>query len=339
MCDNKNMNGSTLVSVTTLLQNDPVSLVETFLQEMDAALSKHYEFYEIVLVDNGSSQMHWLAVKESLQASPHVRLIALSKQYDEELACTAALDHCIGDYVVLMDLRTDPPTLVPEMVERAMDGYEVVIAKSTEPPRESALVRVVSGWLDRFSMLMTGYNLSDDWSKYVCFSRRMVNAILQVKNRTRFLKLLKLEIGYKPYLMWFEPLPRDGRPRREPTLLRRLSFTLEMIVSHSDRLLRFVSCTGFLAAFLNFLYIFYVIAIHFLNIDIQKGWTTLSLVLASMFGLLFLILAVLGEYIAHIFVETRKAPLYYVMDEMDHSVVSRQVGRKNVVEIAQAEAN
>jgi dolichol-phosphate mannosyltransferase len=326
------MNTNTLISIATLLHNDSVEVVEAFLADLIPVIADEFEFFEVVLIDNGSLPTGLSAMKAAVSQYGRVRWVGLSKQYDEEVACTAALEHCIGDFVVLMDLRTDPPSAVSQMIEQARTGYEVVIAKSNQPVPEGWLVQGFTRLLDGFCTLMTGYDVSDDWSKFVCFSRRMVNAILQTQNRTRFLKLLQLEIGYQPALVRFDPIQR-GRPVfREPSLLRRFRFAMEMMISHSDRLLRFVSLTGFLAAGLNFCYILYVLGVNLSGIEVERGWTTLSLVLASMFGLLFLILAVLGEYVAHIFVETRKAPLYYVRDELDHSMVLPQADRKNVME-------
>ena len=120
--------GDTLISVCAVLTSDP-GRNEQFLAETSGILSERFHYHELLLIDNASEPGVTLGVKAWLRQAPNVRLVRLSRKYSHEIALAAALDHSIGDYVVVMDIGSDPPSMIPDLVTAAMSGNDAVIAE------------------------------------------------------------------------------------------------------------------------------------------------------------------------------------------------------------------
>src|SRR5947208_539964 len=136
------INPDILVTVCAVVNGGGTDLA-AFAERMTLALSEAYRYYELLLIDNGSPPEIGLQVQAIQRCTPNVRLIRLSRAYGAEVALAAALDNSIGDYVVVMSMETDPPALVPELVARAVAGFDVVIAEPMACP-EPFLYRMIS---------------------------------------------------------------------------------------------------------------------------------------------------------------------------------------------------
>jgi len=160
--------------------------------------------------------------------------------------------------------------------------------------------------------------------------RQAVNAIMEIKDRHRYLRALTPYIGYETRTVEYRPISRSGRPPREG-LFEAADTALAVVVGNSTRPLRMVGWIALGAAFLNLLYIGYVFAVRIFKTRVAEGWMTLSLQNAGMFLLLFLVLAVVTEYVGRILDETRERPLYYIAEEANSAVMVPSSERRNVV--------
>lgn len=323
------MGSNIVVSVATILHND-FDALQPYIEETVETLSSRYPNYELVLIDNGSTD-HSAALVKLIQSSvTNIRLISLSRHYDHEHARTAALDHCIGDFIILMDINYDPPALIPDMVNKALEGYDLIIGEVANRHDHGLQNRITSKLFYKLSHMMTGYKINPNESDYVLFSRKMVNSLVQIRDRSRYLKFLKLEVGFKRSAVQYDRI-RRCEPKRKRNFFSNMGFALEMIITNSEKLLRLVSLVGFTTSFLNILYVLYVLLVVLFKKDVAEGWTTTSLFNSTMFGLLFMILSIIGIYISAILKETKKGPLYYVTDESNSSVIYKNIYKKNVV--------
>ncbi len=323
------MTQNILVSVTTVL-HDSSGVIADFIREMTDVLKDRYEHYEIVLVDNGSRDETVSIVRQMMKHHDHIRMVVLSREYDQQVAFTAALESSIGDYVIIMDLNTDPPALVPEMLEKSAAGIDIVTAEVSGRPQQTLLYGVLSRIFYRISNLVTEHRIDLNWSNFVCFSRKTVNAILQIKDRVRYLKYLQLDIGYSHETLRYEQINRHGR-RRKTYFWNRFFFALETLVSNSEKLIRLATSLALMTSLLSAGYIFYALGIRIFRSDVAQGWTSLSIVLSVMFAVMFFILFILGQYIALVYKETRKGPLYHVADEYNSSILFKEMEEKNVI--------
>ncbi|HYV64697.1 MAG TPA: glycosyltransferase [Myxococcales bacterium] len=319
---------SVFVSVVCRLR-DERGLVEPLLDDLTRVLKAHYENWEIVLVDDGSRDGTTSCVKELLGRFEGVRLLRLSRAFGLDIALTAGLESAIGDVVVTLSAETDPPDLIPQLVE--LSRRENAAVYGIAPSRRRGFLRDCGArafhWICR---RLLDLPIQRHSTQLRALPRQAVNAIVEIKDRHRYLRALTPYIGYEMRTVEYRPISRSGRPPREP-LFEAADTALAVIVGNSTRPLRLVGWLALLAAFLNVLYIGYVFAVRLFKTRVAEGWMTLSLQNAGMFLLLFLILAVVTEYVGRILDETRERPLYYIAEEANSSVMVPSAERRNVV--------
>jgi dolichol-phosphate mannosyltransferase len=317
------------ISVVAPVHNDS-AIVESFIREVMAVLQEHYMNYELVLIDDGSEDETVATITALLSQYRCIRLIRLSRRFGEEIAVSAALDSAIGDFVVMMRPNFDPPALIPKMVQHARNGAGIVFGVRNSRSDEPLLVRMGAALFYWYCKKIVKINILRGSTLFRVLSRQAVNAVMQIKDRHRYLRHLSSHVGFASQSFPYEPISRDGNtPTR--SFLDALNLAINIVIKYSRHPLRFVSWFGVLASLVNMLYTGFVIYSYLFGDDIAEGWTTLSLQTAVLFFFVFLILTVLSEYIGHIFVELETRPLYYVLEERTSSVLISDQARKNVV--------
>ncbi len=314
------------VSVVCRLR-DQAALVEPLIAELSSVLGDHYENYEIVLVDDGSVDGTAAKIKELLSRFECVRLLRLSRKFGVDVALTAGLESAIGDYVVTLTPGMDPPALIPEMIALAQRDNAAVHGLAARPSRP-LLHRVGARLFHWACVRLLDLPLQPGATHFRVLSRQAVNAISEIKDNYRYLRALTPYIGYATRTFPYQPLPSTPKPE---SLLEAVDTAIALVVSNSSRPLRFVSWLAVLASALNMAYIGYVFLVNVFKHSVAEGWTTLSVQNAGMFFLLFLILAVVTEYVGRILNETRERPLYYIAEEANSSVLIPGRDRRNVV--------
>ncbi|PLR84337.1 glycosyltransferase family 2 protein [Bacillus sp. V33-4] len=318
-----------IVSVATILNNDE-KILDSFIEETSSILSDHFSNYEIVLVENGSRDNSLTKIKELQNKFRNIRLTGLSKQYDDEIARTAALDNSIGDYVILMDINYDPPSLIPDMIDKALSGYDLVIGERNNRKDDNLFERISAKMFYSLSKSLTGYNINPNYSDYVCISRKMVNSLVQIRDRSRYLKYLNLEVGFKQTAIKYDRIKRSNNGNKK-NFFNKLGFALEVIVTNSDKLLRWSALFGFFISFINLFYLLYIVLVAVFKKDVAAGWISSSLVNTTMFFFLFLLLSIISVFISSVLKETKKGSLYYVSEETNSSVIYKDIDKKNIV--------
>jgi glycosyltransferase involved in cell wall biosynthesis len=317
------------VSVIAPLRDDG-TIVEEFLTELGAVLRATYANYEIVLVDDASEDETVARVEGLLGTVECVRLIRLSRSFGVEVAITAGLETSIGDFVVVMMPETDPPALIPEIVESCRNGAGIVTGVTqTDQPRSAAaslMARAFRWYARRFWRT----DVLTDATHFRVLSRQAVNAFTQLRDGYRQLRWYSATIGFRAASFGYAPLRRSGRAGQRSFWAHAVE-AIEMIIVNSRHPLRFASHLGLLASGANLLYLCYVVAVYLFRDHVAEGWTTLSLQQGVMFFLVFVVLTVLSEYTGRILEETRHRPLYFIMDEKNSSVLLSDRERRNVV--------
>lgn len=316
-------NAEVVVSVSAILPAD-FAQIEPFVRGMLSTLAAHYSYYELLLVDNGLAVDVNLQVQMLQSALSNVRLVRLSRHYSREVAIAAALDHCIGDYVVVMDPASDPPEFVPSMLARAAQGCDTVVAEPANR-RTGKLQHWISAPVYRMASRILGFRLRPDESYFRVFSRRLVNSIIRIRSKSRYLTCLNGSIGLQQCTLLYDraqypELPGAVSPHPVRELIRELIAASDILVSNSATPLRFASLLGLLASAGNLVYLFYIFAVSLVKAQIAEGWLTTSLTHTVMFLLLFLIMSILSEYIARILDETKDQPLYFVESESNSTI-------------------
>lgn len=318
------------VSVVAPLHND-ADIIEAFINETMRILVGNYADYELVLVDDGSSDATVERANALLREHRCIRIIRLSRNFGREAAIAAGLDSVIGDYVVVMLPCTDPPGLISEIVHKARTSGRILYGIAQDRGREPLLPRVGSLLFYWYVNSVLKLNMTRDSTFFRVLTRQAVNAITRVGDKHRYLRFLTTHVGFGSEGFAYREIQRSERCGKRD-FRDAINTAIAIVVANSLHPLRFVSALAIAASLLNVFYSLYVIAIFFLKDEVAEGWTTTSLQSAGMFFLLFVILSVLSEYIGHLLVETRDRPLYHVHDEITSSVLIADEEKRNVVE-------
>lgn len=317
------------VSVVAPLHDD-ADIVQSFVEDVLRMLAAHYDDYELVLVDDGSRDETAQCVTVLLGRHRSVRLIRLSRSFGQEIAISAGLEAVIGDFVVVMLPDSDPPALVPEMVERARRGAGIVFGIRRNRASEPLILRIGASGFYWLSNNVFKLNLPKDSTHFRVMSRQAVTALNQIRDRTRYLRTLSGYVGYASQSVPYEQIRRRSPPRTK-SLVEAVSLALGILASNSLQPLRLVSWMGILLSAANALYIAYIGAIVLFKPTVAEGWTTVSTQVSVMFLFLFLMLSVLSAYLARLLEEGRDRPLYFIMEERNSSVPLYDAERRNVV--------
>lgn len=307
------------LSVIAPMYNEE-AVISAFLHDILAVLQAHFVDYELLLIDDGSTDRTIEQCLPFIKANPSVRLIAFSRNYGHEIASTAGFDYASGDYVVLMDSDLQhPPSLIPEMAKAALEkGADVVCASRTNRDRESWFKKTTAACFYKFSKKLTGFDLQSDMGNFRLLSRKVVNSLRQMKESNRHLVMLFAYIGYRTTTVSYECPPRLAG-KSKYTLRKLISLSLDSIVSFSARPLHTMAFLSILISLVMMGYAgFILIQKLFTHQQLADGLASIIFLVSGLFSVLFLFLAIISEYISRILVETKNRPLYYVKHEITH---------------------
>jgi glycosyltransferase involved in cell wall biosynthesis len=316
------------VSVVVPLDN-VAGLLERYLAELVENL-RCYRDYEIIMVDDGSSDGTRALVDRLMDECDCLRYIRLAQRSGLDVAISAGLDTAIGDFVVVVEPGWDPPTDLPRFVEACQGGADVVIGTCEGRRRDGrffAWGRQAFYWLCR--RLITD-RLPASATHFMAFSRRGVNAVTRIKQYNHHLGVVACTVGYGLTFLPYQQRPAPpGAGRRG--LRAGLEFAIATLVTNSVSPLRLVTYISAFAGLANLLYIGYVCVINIVKNRVAEGWTTLSLQMSGMFFLVFLTLMVIAEYIAHTFQASKDPPRYQVLEERSSTRPFVEPERRNIV--------
>ena len=275
--------------------------------------------YEVVLVDDGSSDGSWDTLLELAARDPHLRLLRLSRNFGHQAALSAGLDAARGEAIVLMDADLqDPPELIPQLVSKWHEGFDVVYAirgqREGEPRLRLASISVFYRLLYRITATEIPQNVGD----FRLLSRRAADAITAMPERSRFLRGMTSWIGFRQTGVQYTREARyAGESKYPPRKLIRLA--LDGITSFSTAPIKLVTALGFALVVFCAGVLAWTLYVRFFTSHHPQGWTSVIAVVLLLGGVQLLSLGVIGQYVARIFDETKQRPLYLV-DEVVENV-------------------
>jgi dolichol-phosphate mannosyltransferase len=307
-----------LISVVAPVLNEEDTL-QTFYERVRAALADLP--FELVLVDDGSTDGTAELLRGLADADPRVCVIRLSRNFGYQAAVTAGLDHARGNVVVTIDADLqDPPELIPQLLASWREGADVVYAFREERTGETWLKIKTAHWFARVFASLARVDLPHNIGDYRLLDRRAVDALLSMREHSRFLRGMSIWVGFtQTTVPYRREVRHSGRTRyRWRTLLH---ISLDALSSFSHAPLQLATFLGFLVSFVAFLGIPYVIVSSLLGIYVQ-GISTVLFAVLMLGGIQLITLGIIGEYISRIYDEVKQRPLYVVSER--HNVVAPQ---------------
>lgn len=292
--------------------------------------------YELIVVDNASDDDS-ISILKSLTAEnglPNLQVYALTKEVDADTASWAGLENALGDFVAVIDPLVDDIAFLPEMLDKAVSGADVVFAKNKQKPPQSLAYDVAYSVFNKVYKSFNGIHLATDAPQYRVLSKRVINFILQHPQPSVTYRHLPATGGFARANLNYSSSPRVTQRKR---LRESIDRGMLLLVSTTRAPMRLVTSLSLFGAVANLIYCFYVVASGFLKTDIAPGWISLSLQQSGMFFLISLVLLVLGEYILHMTSLSNEGPLYHIAQEFTSARITRRE-KLNIEEVASPEA-
>lgn len=297
-----------LLSVVAPVYNEE-ALIDEFYARACAALDGLP--FELVLVDDGSSDGTPLRLEQLAASDPRIRVVFLSRNFGHQTALTAGLDHARGDAVVMLDADLqDPPELITTMLDHWRAGCDVVYAVREHRQGESRFKLSTARWFYKLFDKLAQVELQSNSGDFRLLDRRPLDALLSMRERNRFLRGMTVWVGYTQAAV---PYHRDPRYAGETkyTVSKMLRFSLDAISSFSHRPLQLATLLGFLISTLAFIAIPVVIVLRVLG-SYLPGFSALTIVVLLLGGIELIAIGIIGEYVGRIYDEVKGRPLYLV---------------------------
>lgn len=304
----------TRISVVVPLLNEQDSLLELYRRLVET-LNRADVQYELVFVDDGSTDQSWKIIEELSHSDPSVIGLRLARNFGHESASTAGLDRATGDAAVLIDADLqDPPEVIGELIQRWRQGARIVYAVRRSREGENEFKKLTSWAFYRILRKLSDVDIPLDTGDFRLVDRRVLDALKQCRETDRFVRGLVAWTGYRSEPVEYDRAARwAGQTKYRP--LKLLLLSIDAIVGFSILPLRLASLLGFFATAGAILMTCIIIVQKLIwGIDIQ-GYALLASGLFFVGGTQMLLLGVVGEYIARIYRQVQNRPLYLVETE------------------------
>lgn len=293
------------------------SNIKKFYERLKNVLDQIGKPYQIVLVNDGSRDSTLEELLKLKNTDSSITVINLARNFGKEIALSAGLNHAVGQVVVPIDSDLqDPPELIPKLIEKWSEGYDVVYAVRESRAGETFLKKLTAHMFYRVMRKLTNVNIPADTGDFRLIDRKVNLQLSEIRERHRFMKGLFAWVGFRQIGIKYQ---RDSRYQGKSTFnyWKLFNLALEGITSFSYVPLRIASAAGAIVSIFSFVYGAYLtVRTMFLGIDVP-GYSSTVVIILFLGGLQLLALGLIGEYIGRIYSEVKQRPLYIVRDIYD----------------------
>ncbi len=263
----------------------------------------------VLFVDDGSTDRTLAILEEACRQDTRMACLSLSRNFGQETAVAAGLQHARGDVIAVLDADLqDPPALLGTFIEKWREGYDVVYGIRTNRKESWGLRTAFKSFYWLLSKV-TRTSIPRDTGNFGVIDRRLVDLINAMPEHNRFFRGLRGWVGFKQLGIRYErPARQAGKPSYNLSRYSRLA--ADAILSFSSAPLRIASWTGALAALVGFGYLVYILSLYLSGETLPPGWASLIVLVLFLGGIQLIVLGIIGEYISRIFDEVKHRPLF-----------------------------
>ncbi|WP_373948071.1 glycosyltransferase family 2 protein [Vibrio pomeroyi] len=304
-----------------------LSIIVPFYDEQEVLEEFHYRLTkvldslpitsEIVYVDDGSKDNSLDLVSSFTSINSSISVIGLSRNFGKESAMSAGLEHCRGQAVILLDADLqDPPELIPQMVAKWREGYDVVNMQRSQRDGETWFKKFSAASFYKVMSVAAKIDVPENVGDFRLLSREVVDHINQLPERNRYMKGIFSWPGFRQATIQFK---RDARFCGETkwNYLKLIGLAMDGITSFSIRPLRIATAVGGLVALTAFVYGMVIVFKTLMFGEPITGYPSMMVVQLALGGIQLLSIGLMGEYIGRIFIETKNRPLYLIQSVVD----------------------
>lgn len=306
-----------LISIVVPCYNESEAIFLSAERLFRILKSDHDIDFEYIFVNDGSSDDTYSKLLQIKKNSIlKIKIINLSRNFGHQLAVTAGIDESSGDAIVLIDADLqDPPELIPDMIKKWQDGYDVVYGRRKVRYGESAFKLVTAKYfyevLNKLSDVPIPLNTGD----FRLMDSKVANQLKKMPEKHRFIRGMVSWVGFKQIGIDYEREPRIAGESKYP-LKKMIAFALDGIISFSTKPLKISMYLGLSTALIAFIGIVYAVLLRIFTDSWVEGWTALIISILFIGGVQLVSIGILGEYVGRIYTEVKARP-NYIKDSHD----------------------
>jgi polyisoprenyl-phosphate glycosyltransferase len=310
------MNNGVDICVVVPCYNEIESIPELY-HRLTTTMSNLSSSYEFLFVNDGSCDRTLDFLKEIQTHDKHIRILDLARNFGHQAAVSAGLDHAMGKAVVVMDADLqDPPEVIPELVARWQEGYDVVYGIRTKR-KEGLPKRLAYAVFYRLLKAASGMEMPLDAGDFALLDGTVVTALRSLPERNRYLRGLRSWVGFSQLGVRYERSSRQkGKSKYSIKLL--LELASSGFVSFSRFPLRIAVYAGVVISTIAFFAGLITIGVYLSSSVEPQGWTSLMVVILFLGGIQLLTVGIIGEYVGHILDEVKQRPIYIVRQHIGY---------------------
>ncbi|MDR1693472.1 MAG: glycosyltransferase family 2 protein [Oscillospiraceae bacterium] len=307
---------SVTLSVVVPLYNEEEVIGESY-RRLKAVLDGLGETYELIFVNDGSRDSTWALALALAEADPNLRLLSFSRNFGHQTAITAGMDAAAGDAVVVIDADLqDPPEVIPQMLAKWREGYQVVYGLRTKRVGESVFKRLTAKVFYRTLNALTEVHLPVDAGDFRLLDRAVCDTLKRMPERNRYVRGLVSWVGFRQTSVEFVRAERFAGVTKYP-LSKMLRLAGDALTSFSYKPLKLSILIGSLVSAASFIYGIVIIFQRLFTSVMVSGWATLACLTLFFNGLILIMMGIIGQYVGRIYDETKGRPLYIVAEKIN----------------------
>ncbi|MFO7168888.1 MAG: glycosyltransferase family 2 protein [Chloroflexota bacterium] len=294
------------------------ALIAEFCRRVVAALEPLGEPFEVILVNDGSRDRSPEIMREIHARDPRIKVLNFSRNFGHQIAITAGTDYARGQAVVVIDSDLqDPPEVIPEMIARWREGYQLIYGVRSEREGETAFKLATASLFYRLIRKITNVDIPLDTGDFRLMDRKVVDALKSMREHHRFMRGLSVWVGFRQTGVEYKRDARKAGETKYP-LRKMLKFAMDGITAFSYLPLQLATYFGFTIAGLSVLGIIAVILLRVITGSELAGQATTLVAVLFIGGVQLIFLGIIGEYLGRIYDEVKRRPLYIVAEALGY---------------------
>jgi len=298
-------------SVVVPAYNEELVVLESY-KRLKKVMDGLNESYEMIFINDGSRDRTADIINDICREDPNIKMLDFSRNFGHQTAITAGMDYASGSAIVVIDADLqDPPEVIPQMIEKWKEGYDVIYGKRAVRIGDSFFKKFTAKVFYRLLRKMTDVDIPVDTGDFRLIDRKVCDALKKVNERNRYVRGIISWLGFRQTGVEFARDKRFAGETKYP-LKKMFKFAFDAITSFSYKPLKLASYAGFLISMISFIYLIAVLSQKLFIGRTVAGWASIVAVNLFFNGIILIILGIIGEYIGRIYDEAKGRPLYII---------------------------